>query len=101
VPQLLYPVVRRLGNKDAPHAGDHLADKSLKEHQEAKELLARLESMDLSHSEWPALFEKLKTSVQTHVMEEESQILPMLRFVFCSLFLSLPRDRCGCVALDP
>jgi iron-sulfur cluster repair protein YtfE (RIC family) len=77
--QLVYPVLRRLGNKDAGGKGDRLADRSLSEHQDVKEMLSRLESMDCNHSEWPSLFEKLKNDVQTHVKEEEGEILPLLR----------------------
>ncbi len=72
--QVLYPVVRR----EVP-GGEELADHSLEEHQEVKETLARIESMDLSSPETAQLVQQLISSVREHVEEEETELFPKLR----------------------
>jgi Hemerythrin HHE cation binding domain len=48
------------------------------EHQEAKDLIMALESMDPSSDEFVTTMTKLKTSVLHHVDEEENEIFPKM-----------------------
>ncbi|MDQ3979416.1 MAG: hemerythrin domain-containing protein [Actinomycetota bacterium] len=72
--QVLYPAIR---NK--VDGGEGIADHSLDEHQEAKELLASIEKGGVDDPQTPELLRKLIASVREHVQEEEGQILPKLR----------------------
>lgn len=71
---VLYPALRRV------EGGDRLADRSLEEHQQVRELLAQADGADLSVPEnWRAL-EQAMTLVHAHVhQEEEPTIFPMVR----------------------
>ena len=71
--QVLYPAVRQ----ELPD-GDQLADHALEEHQEVKETLANLESLDASGPEAAALLQQLASSFREHVHEEETQLFPKL-----------------------
>jgi hemerythrin superfamily protein len=70
--QVLYPRLR-----DA--VGSRLADHAIEEHQELKELLARLERMDPTDPLYDDLVEKVAASVTEHVQEEEAEVLPKLK----------------------
>lgn len=59
--------------------GDELAEHSLEEHQEAKELLASLEKGGADDPQAPQLVSQLIASVREHVQEEEGQIFTKLR----------------------
>jgi Hemerythrin HHE cation binding domain len=72
--QLLYPTLRGLGER-----GDALADHSLEEHQQVRELLKEADRRD--HREVWSTLERALTSVQAHVAEEERSIFPALRGV--------------------
>jgi hemerythrin superfamily protein len=72
--EVLYPAVRR----DLPD-GDSMADEALEEHQEAKEILRRLERMDPSHFEFDSAVTQLIKDVRHHVDEEEADMFPRLR----------------------
>ena len=72
--QVLYPALRReVGD------GEGLAEHSLEEHQEAKELLASIEKAGAEDPQTGQLLTQLISSVREHVREEEGQIFPKLR----------------------
>ncbi len=72
--QVLYPAVRQQIS-----GGDGLAEHSLEEHQEAKELLAALDKGGADDPQALQLVSQLIASVREHVQEEEGQIFPQLR----------------------
>ncbi len=66
-----YPAV-----KDAlPEMADEI-DHDLEEHQQAKELLAKLQGMDPSDDEFDATFDSLIEDVRHHVADEEQVLFP-------------------------
>lgn len=69
----VYPRIR----KEAPHGEAYVAE-SVKEHQQVKESLARLDhKLDRAHTQEVAeQVETLKKRVMHHVEEEESEVLP-------------------------
>lgn len=72
--QLLYPTLRGIDER-----GDRLADHSLEEHQQVRELLKEADGKD--HREvWDTL-QRALTAVEAHVAEEEGQMFPLLRRV--------------------
>ena len=72
--QLVYPRLRQ-----AVGRGDRLADRALDEHQEVKQLLAKLERSDPSVDEYDELVDRLAKAVREHVMEEEQNLLPKFK----------------------
>ena len=72
--QVLYPALRREVSN-----GEGLAEHSLEEHQEAKELLASLDKGGADDPQARQLVTQLMASVREHVQEEEGQIFPKLR----------------------
>lgn len=72
--QWLYPLVRR-----AVSGGDALADHALGEHQEAKELLARLDGAAPDATGARRALDRLIRAVRSHVEEEETKLFPVLR----------------------
>jgi hemerythrin superfamily protein len=71
---ILYPLLR----KADPNQND-LVDHSLDEHQEVKELLAKVDGRPANDPEIRQVFAKLKSSVEEHVAEEEGKLFPALR----------------------
>lgn len=71
---IFYPSVR-----EALPQGDGLVDESLHEHQEAKELLARLDDMDGDDPALDTTMRELMNEIRHHVQEEETEILPALQ----------------------
>lgn len=59
-----------VGDEEAEELAQH-ADE---EHQEVKNLLARLDNTGIESPEWKMLFQLLKENVQKHVEEEESSL---------------------------
>lgn len=53
---------------------EELAQNAEDEHQEMKELLAKLDNTGIENEEWNSTFEELKNCVLTHVSEEESEL---------------------------
>ena len=53
---------------------EKLAQQGDAEHQEVKDLLARLDNTGIESPEWKMLFQLLKNNVQKHVEEEESAL---------------------------
>jgi len=72
--QILYPRVR-----DVLKKGDRLADHAIEEHQEAKELLDRIDGMAGDDPELAAVVQQLSESVLHHVKEEEGDLFKQLR----------------------
>lgn len=70
--QILYPQVRKV-------LGDQLADHSLDEHLDVKKLLYQLENMAPQDNQYDSIVEKLESSVEEHVREEENEIFAKLR----------------------
>ncbi len=72
--EVLYPAMR-----DALPDGDQLVEEALQEHQEAKELLTRIDGKDPQSEDASAAFDELVATIHHHVLEEETQLLPRLR----------------------
>jgi len=72
--QILYPMMRKA---DPQQSG--LVDHSLEEHQEVKELLAKVDGRPANDPEVRQIFAQLKESVEEHVKEEEGKLFPALR----------------------
>jgi hemerythrin superfamily protein len=71
--QVLYPAAR-----EAVAEGGSLADESLHEHQEMKEILAELDGAAPDDPGFSANFEKLMSEVRHHV-DEENELFPQMR----------------------
>lgn len=71
--EVVYPALRRLDG------GDTLADSRIKEEEAANKMLAELEKLDMTSSEWSAKFSALHRDVLAHAEAEESQVFPRLR----------------------
>ena len=57
-------------DEEAEEVAQHAED----EHQEVKELLAKLDNTGIESEEWNTIFEQLKVCVFKHVAEEESDL---------------------------
>lgn len=69
-----YPTVR-----DALPGADEEIDHDLEEHQEAKELLNRLDGVEPSSDEYEAVMGELIPAIRHHVEEEENDLFPRVR----------------------
>ena len=72
--QVLYPALR----KELPE-GDEMAEHAIDEHQQVKELLARLDGMEPNDPQVAGLVSEISSNVREHVQEEESDVFPRLR----------------------
>jgi hemerythrin superfamily protein len=72
--QHLYPLMAR----EVPD-GDKLRQEGEQEHQEVKDIVAELESLGFEGDGVEQLATQLQQSVEHHVQEEESEMLPKLR----------------------
>lgn len=72
--QLLYPAAR-----DKLADGDKIADHEIDEHNEAEEVMKRLEGLEPHHPEFEEALRKLIDDVRHHLEEEESSLLPKIR----------------------
>src|SRR3954451_25001330 len=70
-------IVRPLTRK-AP-GGEQVADSRMAEENEAKEVLAKLEKMDVDSAEFTATFQEFRLSVLKHATSEERDEFPLLR----------------------
>jgi hemerythrin superfamily protein len=70
-------IIRPLTRK-AP-GGEEIADRRMHEENEAKEVLADLEKMDVDSQEFTAKFTEFRQSVLDHAQAEETQEFPVLR----------------------
>ncbi|MFL6549984.1 MAG: hemerythrin domain-containing protein [Povalibacter sp.] len=88
--ELFYPVARRaLQNDD-------IINEAEQEHAEAKQTIARVESMSSDHPNFKATVGELSTQIAHHVAEEEQQLFPKLRATganFVSLGIALAERR--------
>jgi hemerythrin superfamily protein len=71
--ELFYPVARR-AIKD-----DSLIDEAEREHAQARQAIARVESMTSEHAEFTGAVEALAGMVAQHVEEEEDRLFPRIR----------------------
>lgn len=84
-------IVRPLTRK-AP-GGDEVAQRRMDEENEAKEVLASLEGMDVAGAEFTATFREFRESVLEHAQAEETQEFPLLRQSADPEALQRARDR--------
>lgn len=68
----VYPAVREAGLTD-------LVDEAEQEHQQVKDLVAQLESMDGATDLVDPVLTELKSNVEHHVQEEEAEAFPKFR----------------------
>ena len=71
--QILYPFIRA----EVPD-GDQLMDEAEREHQEAKDAMARLSELSPGDPEFDEAFTALRDGVRHHVHEEEGEAFPKL-----------------------
>lgn len=69
---VFYPAFRLEADKE----GKQLVTESLQEHQEVKDLIEELQELDSDSEAFDAKFYELMESVEHHVEEEESEMLP-------------------------
>lgn len=83
--ELFYPAVR----KQIPDC-EGLVDHGIDEHQEVKELLAKLDGMiDKAHTkDFAGRMERLEKAVMEHVEEEEGKLFPSVREAFTKTALN-------------
>ena len=74
--EILYPTVR-----EALPDGDELAEESLREHQQAKQVLSDLDGMSGDDPEFDQRVGRLMEDFQHHVAEEEGEMFPKLQQV--------------------
>ncbi len=72
--EILYPVVR-----EALPDGDELAQESLQEHHEAKQVLADLDGMSPDGPEFDRRVGQLMKDIEHHVEEEEGEMFPKVQ----------------------
>jgi hemerythrin-like domain-containing protein len=72
--QVAYPAMRK-----AVPSGDQKIDEGIHEHDEASQLIAKLERLDVDDPAFESTLMELQEAVQHHVQEEESEILPPFR----------------------
>ncbi len=70
----VYPLLRA----KLPDGGT-LADRSIEEHKEMKELLSELEKLEVGKAEFGRKMDALVGAVRQHVAEEEGEVFPKLR----------------------
>jgi hemerythrin superfamily protein len=84
---ILRPLTRK-----AP-GGEEVAEGRMQEENEAKEVLASLEKMDVAGAEFIAKFSEFRRSVLDHAEAEETQEFPLLRQNTDAEALQQARDR--------
>jgi hemerythrin superfamily protein len=72
--EIFYPALR----KAAPEASV-LLDEAQSEHQEAKELIAQIQSLGTASPDMDDLVSKLASAVEHHVKEERDELFPKAR----------------------
>lgn len=68
---VFYPKVRSIDTE--------LVDRCEQEHQEARQLMEQLRSIDITHPQCDQLFRQLADSVLNHVGREEQQLFPKVQ----------------------
>ncbi len=71
--EMFYQVARRALQDDL------LIEEAEREHDEARQAIARVESMTSDHPQFKAAVAELAAQVKHHVSEEESQLFPRMR----------------------
>lgn len=71
--EVVYPALRQLDG------GDAIADARIKEENKANKVLAELEKLDITSTEWDSKFSCLKSDVPAHASAEEKEVFPLLR----------------------
>ncbi len=71
--QILYPFIRA----EVPD-GDQLIDEAEREHQEAKDVMARLADISPDDPSFAEAFHTLREGVEHHVEDEEGEVFPKL-----------------------
>lgn len=84
-------IIRPLTRK-AP-GGEQIAEGRMEEENEAKEVLAKLEKMDVDTAEFTSMFQEFRTSVLEHAAAEERDEFPLLRMNTDPDALIAARDR--------
>lgn len=69
--EIFYPKVEKASDE-----GKEMIRDSLKEHQEIKDLVSQLESMDPEDDDYDEKFKSLEDVTKHHVQEEESKVFP-------------------------
>lgn len=69
---VLYPALREVDSFES-----EMVDEALDDHKEMAALIRELSDMDESGEDWADRFEELRDSVEEHVLEEETDILPI------------------------
>ncbi|HXH30673.1 MAG TPA: hemerythrin domain-containing protein [Bacteriovoracaceae bacterium] len=64
----------RLRNEVHQELAEDIAQDADSEHQEVKDIIARLDEQDPKSPEWDRMFHSLKEHVRFHVAEEESEL---------------------------
>jgi hemerythrin superfamily protein len=72
--KLLYPAAKQAGGELRG-----LVEHGEEEHQEVKQLISKVDGQNPDDSEVQATFQKIKSSVEEHVQEEENELLPKFR----------------------
>jgi hemerythrin superfamily protein len=88
--ELFYPIARRTLQDDA------LIDEAEREHAEAKQAIARVESMTSDNPQFKSAVAELSAQIAHHVEEEEKQLFPRLRATgtnFVNLGITLAERR--------
>jgi hemerythrin superfamily protein len=70
--QVFYPAIEAAGDE----AGEEV-EEALDEHQEVKDMLGRLQAMDVEDDGFFELLKEIQESVQAHVQHEENDIFPL------------------------
>lgn len=68
--KFFYPKLRPITDMKA------LVEDALDEHEEAKDLLARMDKMGVAAKDWQETFTKLEEGIQHHHEDEEQEIFP-------------------------
>ena len=71
--QILYPYIRAEVSD-----GDQLMDEAYREHQEAKDAIAKLSDLSADDPVFDDAFQALRDGVRHHVEEEETDVFPKL-----------------------
>jgi hemerythrin superfamily protein len=69
----VYPALRKMGDE-----GKRVADARAEEENQAKKVLAHLESLDASSDEFEQAFLSFRSDVEHHAESEEAEVLPLL-----------------------
>lgn len=70
--QVFYPAIEKAGEEAAEEV-----EEAVDEHQEVKDLLAQLKSMDVDDDDFLELLGEIQEAVETHVEHEEDDIFPL------------------------